>query len=169
MRFFDWRGALVIVKPDTFIKWHRTAFRAFWRWKSRKRGRPSLPKNLMNLIREMDRENPTWGEGQIAADLKLKLGYPGLGPDCSEILERGLPSPHFEPALEHLRSESRKGNRGLRFLHLCHRDLRVLYVFVAMEIGSRRILHCNVTEHPAANWTIRSSANSLLSTIRTDS
>ena len=45
-RFFDWRAALVIVKPETFVRWHRTAFRIFWRWKSRKRGRPMLPKNL---------------------------------------------------------------------------------------------------------------------------
>jgi hypothetical protein len=60
-RFFDWRDALVVVKPETFIKWHRTAFRMFWRWKSRKRGRPPLPRNIRELIREMDRENPTLG------------------------------------------------------------------------------------------------------------
>jgi len=73
-RFFDWRDALVIVKPETFIKWHRTAFRTFWRWKSRKKGRPALPKNLRELIRQMDRENPTWGEERIANELFLKLG-----------------------------------------------------------------------------------------------
>jgi len=73
-RFFDWRDALIIVKPETFIKWHRTAFRMFWRWKSRKHGRPPLPKNLRELIRQMDRENPTWGEERIAAELLLKLG-----------------------------------------------------------------------------------------------
>jgi hypothetical protein len=44
-RFFDWRDALAIVKPATFIKWHRAVFRMFWRWKSRKRGRPALPQN----------------------------------------------------------------------------------------------------------------------------
>jgi hypothetical protein len=55
VRFFDWRDAVIVVKPDTFIKWHRSAFRMFWRWKSRKRGRPSLPKNLRELIRQMAR------------------------------------------------------------------------------------------------------------------
>lgn len=55
-RFFDGQNALVIVKPETFIKWHRTAFKMFWRWKSRKRGRPTLPKNIRELIRQMDRE-----------------------------------------------------------------------------------------------------------------
>jgi putative transposase len=45
---FDWRDALVVVKPGTFIKWHRTAFRWLWRWKSRKRGRPPFPKTSVS-------------------------------------------------------------------------------------------------------------------------
>lgn len=73
-RLFDWRGALVIVKPETFIKWHRTAFRVFWRWRSRKRGRPAPPNNIRKLVRQMARENPTWGEERIADELSLKLG-----------------------------------------------------------------------------------------------
>src|SRR5438034_8493495 len=48
--------------------------RLFWRWKSRKRGRPPLPRNIKKLIHEMARENPTWGEERIASELKLKLG-----------------------------------------------------------------------------------------------
>ena len=73
-QFFDWRGALIVVKPETFVKWHRTAFRIFWRWKLRRRGRPPLPQNIRQLIREMARENPTWGEERIANELILKLG-----------------------------------------------------------------------------------------------
>jgi len=73
-RFFDWGDALVIVKPATFIKWHRSTFRTFWRWKSRKRGRPSLPGELRKLISEMASDNPTWGEERIANELSLKIG-----------------------------------------------------------------------------------------------
>ena len=73
-RFFEWQDALVIVKPETFLKWHRNAFRLFWRWKSRNRGRPQLPQNLRNLIREIARDNPSWGEERIADELQLKLG-----------------------------------------------------------------------------------------------
>jgi putative transposase len=73
-RFFDWQDALVIVQLATFVNWHRTAFRSFWRWKSRLRGRPSLPKSLRELVRQMDRDNPTWGEERIANELLLKLG-----------------------------------------------------------------------------------------------
>src|SRR5713101_496741 len=72
-RCFDWRNALVVVKPETLIGWHRGAFQLFWRWKSR-RGRPRLPKGLRALIAEMARENPTWGQARVAAELALKLG-----------------------------------------------------------------------------------------------
>jgi putative transposase len=73
-RLFDWRTALVVVKPDTLIRWHRRGFRLFWRWKSKPVGRPALSKNLQELIRKMAVENPTWGEEHIANELKLKLG-----------------------------------------------------------------------------------------------
>ena len=84
-RFFDWRNALVIVKPNTFIRWHRTAFRNFWQWKSRKRGRPTLPNNIRVLIREMACQNPTWGEERIANELLLKLGVQNFTPHGAQI------------------------------------------------------------------------------------
>jgi hypothetical protein len=58
-RMFLWRNALVNVKPDTFLRWHRQGFRLLWRWKSRLVGRPRIPKDLRRLIREMAAENPT--------------------------------------------------------------------------------------------------------------
>ena len=72
-RLFDWQTALVVVKPDTLIGWHRKGFRLFWRWKSKPTGRPPLPSDLQQLIRKMAAENPTWGE-RIANELMLKLG-----------------------------------------------------------------------------------------------
>ena len=89
--FFDWREALVIVKPETFLKWHRTAFRAFWRWRSRKRGRPPLPKNLRELIREMAHDNLTWGEERLADELKLKLGIRVSPRTVRKYLDRKRP------------------------------------------------------------------------------
>jgi len=73
-RLFNWSSALRVVKPDTFIRWHRKGFRLFWRWKSRPRGRPKLPSNLQEHIRRMAAENPIWGEARIADELRLKLG-----------------------------------------------------------------------------------------------
>src|SRR5499425_1971371 len=72
-RWFDWRQALAVVQPDTFLRWHRQGFRLFWRWKSTS-GRPALPANLQALIRRIAHENPTWGQERIANELLLKLG-----------------------------------------------------------------------------------------------
>jgi putative transposase len=72
-RWFDWRSALIVVRPETLIRWHRAGFRLLWRWKSRA-GRPPIPKELRELIRRMARENPAWGQERIANELLLKLG-----------------------------------------------------------------------------------------------
>ena len=54
-------NALVIVKPDTVVRWRRSGFRLFWRWKSRRRGgRPTVPLEIRQLIREMSLANPLW-------------------------------------------------------------------------------------------------------------
>jgi len=90
-KFFDWRDALAIVRPETFVGWHRTAFKMFWRWKSCKPGRPALPKNLRELVCRMARENPTWGEERIANELSLKLGIRVSPRTVGKYLERGKP------------------------------------------------------------------------------
>jgi hypothetical protein len=72
-RLFNWRDALVVVQPQTLVRWHRQGFRLCWRWKSRP-GRPPIPIELRQLIREMASSNPSWGEERIANELLLKLG-----------------------------------------------------------------------------------------------
>ena len=59
----DWRSALIIVKPETVVAWHRKAFRLFWTWKIHrgKPGRPPVPREIRDLIRCMCKENPGWG------------------------------------------------------------------------------------------------------------
>src|SRR5262249_43423966 len=73
-RFLAWRELLVMVKPETLIRWHRTGFRLFWRWRSRAPGRPTIPANVQRLIATMAAANRTWGEERIASELLLKLG-----------------------------------------------------------------------------------------------
>src|SRR5258707_14099585 len=71
----DWRSALVIVRPETVIGWHRKGFRLFWTWKVRhgQSGRPPVSKESRQLIRKMSRENPLWGAPRVHGEL-LKLG-----------------------------------------------------------------------------------------------
>jgi putative transposase len=71
----QWRSALVVVKPETVIAWHRKGFRLYWRWKSRagKCGRPCVSREIRELIRQMSKANPLWGAPRIHGEL-LKLG-----------------------------------------------------------------------------------------------
>src|SRR5215472_2540130 len=86
----DWRSALVIVKPETVIGWHRRGFRLFWRWKVRRGqpGRPPVPKGVRELIRKMSRENPLWGAPRIHGEL-LKLGIDIGETSVGKYLVRG--------------------------------------------------------------------------------
>ena len=72
-RWFNWRDALIVVRPRTLIAWHRKGFRLFWRWKS-EAGRRPIPVELQHLIQRIARENASWGEERIANELLLKLG-----------------------------------------------------------------------------------------------
>jgi len=143
-RLVDWRRVLVVVKPDTFIRWHRQRFRLFWRWKSKPSGRPRVPADLRRLIGDMAAANPTWGgEERIAAEFLLKLGI-RLSP---RTVRRYMPS-----------SRTPQSSRGSQawttfvrnhapsvlacdFLVAVTATFRVVYVFVVLEVGTRRILH----------------------------
>ena len=72
----SWRRHIVIVQPDTVVRWHRTVWRRYWRWKSRggRRGRPRIEPELAELIRRMTQENPRWGHMRVLGELH-KLGF----------------------------------------------------------------------------------------------
>ena len=90
----NWRSALIIVKPDTVIRWHRKVFRLYWRWKSKKikNGRPKIEQEIRDLIHRMCRENPTWGAPRIQAELTL-LGYEVVESTVAKYMICGLKSP----------------------------------------------------------------------------
>ena len=73
-RLVEWRDLLTIVRPETFVRWHRDLSRLFWRVKARRRGRPRILVELQRLIADVAAANRTWGEERIAAELRLKLG-----------------------------------------------------------------------------------------------
>jgi hypothetical protein len=156
-RMFSWRDALVNVKPDTFLRWHRQGFRLLWRRKSRPAGRPRLPKNLRQLIREMAAENPSWGEERIADELQLKLTIRVSPRTVGKYLRKDRPVRPPDPQqrwLTFVRNHA-KVMVACDFLVVITAAFRTLYVFVIIEIGSRKILHYNVTAHPTAAWTLQ--------------
>jgi len=70
--WLKWADALVIVKPETVVRWHRAGFRAFWRWKSHRLGRPGTEPEIRELIRRMASENLTWGSRPVPKLGRLK-------------------------------------------------------------------------------------------------
>jgi putative transposase len=152
---FDWRRALVVVRPETLIRWHRAGWRLFWRLKSRP-GRPPIPVELQALIRRMANENPSWGEERIANELLLKLGT-RVSP---RTVNKYLPSsPRGRPRGELRRSTflrlHAQGIIACDFFVAVTATFRLLYVFVVIEHRSRRLIHCNVTAHTSAAWTLQ--------------
>ena len=115
-RWFDWRCALTVVTPRTFIGWHRQGFRFYWRRKCQA-GRPPIPLELQHLIRRMAHENPSWGEERIANELLLKLGLrvsPAHDPEVSAKVAGPARRPSAQrPALVYLSEESRGGHHRL--------------------------------------------------------
>jgi putative transposase len=155
-RMFPWGNSLMNVKPDTLIRWQRKGFRLFWRWKSKPRGRPRLPKDLRQLIREMAAENPTWGEERIANELKLNLGI-RVSPRTVENYLRAGPVRTPDPKQRWLTfvHNHAKAIVACDFFVVVTASFRTLYVFVILELGRRRILYQNVTAHPTAEWTLQ--------------
>ncbi len=153
MRFWpDWRSALLIVQPETVIRWHRQGFRLYWRWKSRagKPGRPAIESGVRALIRRMSRENPTWGAPRIQSELKL------LGHDLAEstVAKYMLRPP--QPPSQTWRTflDNHLGDlAAIDFFTVPTATFRVLFCFVVLRHERRRVVHFNVTTNPTARWT----------------
>ena len=155
---FDWRDALLIVKPATLVRWHRKGFRLLWKLKFRL-GRPTVPCEVQALIRRMALENPTWGEERIANELLLKLGL-----QVSPRTVRKFMPESTDDGPEGWRSDQRWTTfvrNHAETIVACDSFVsvtamfKILYVFVVIEHATRRILHCNVTAHPTAEWTLQ--------------
>jgi putative transposase len=152
--FVEWRHLLTIVKPETLIRWHRNVFRLWWRWKSRAAGRPPIPVDLRQLIATMAAANRTWGEERIAAELLVKLGIRVSPRTVRRYMPSGPPrARHGTQAWSVFVRNHVRSVLASDFFVVVTATFRVIYVFVVMEVGSRRILHWNVTAHPTADWT----------------
>lgn len=126
----------------------------FWRWKSRG-GRPRLPKDLRTLIAEMVRENPTWGEMRVASELGLKLGI-RISPRTvraywpQDLKPSGCKS--TQRWMTFVRNHA-KAIVACDFAVAVTLRFQLLYVFVVMEVGSRKLLHISATAQPTSAWT----------------
>ncbi len=149
-----WKQALVVVSPDTVVRWHRSGFALYWRVISRARrviGRKRISKEVRNLIFQMVAENPIWGAPWIHGEL-LMLGFDISERTISRWMKRAPRDP--EPAkrwLTFLRNH-REAIAAMDFFTVPTITFGVLYCFFVNSHDRRRILHFNVTEHPTSLW-----------------
>lgn len=150
----SWKQALVIVQPDTLLRWHRDLFRWIWRRKSRPKrtaGRPPLSENTVALIKRMAQENRTWGAKRIHGEL-LKLGLrvskTTIRKYIRQVRPPGTSNQNWATFLRNHASQI----WACDFLQTYDLFFRSLFVFVIIELGSRRIVHYGVTRHPTDVW-----------------
>ena len=160
VRMYQWFPLILtvvtIVQPETLVRWHRTGFRRYWRWKSNSRGgRPRIEIELRALIRQMSTENQLWGAPRIHGEL-LKLGFEVAQSSVAKYMAKR-------------RGPSSQG--WWTFLHnhapdIAAMDLFVvptigfdlLYAFVIVRLDRRDLVWINVTAHPSAEWVARQIA-----------
>ncbi|MFB0553056.1 MAG: transposase [Phycisphaerae bacterium] len=148
----QWKSALIVVKPETVIKWHRRGFKLYWRWKSQpsKVGRPRVSKEIRDLIRQMSQENPTWGAPRIQSELKL-LGFEIADSTVAKymIRQKKPPSQTWRSFLKnHVKQIA-----AIDFFIVPTVRFQILYCFIVLRHHRRQIVHFNVTIRPTARWT----------------
>jgi transposase InsO family protein len=154
-RFCNWRDALVVVRPETMLRWHRAGWKLLWRLKSRS-GRPPIPLEIRALIRRMANENPSWGEERIANEMLVKLGIRVSPRTVSKYLPQRPPRrPRRDLRWSTFLRLHAQGIIACDFFVAVTATFRLLYVFVVIEHRSRRLIHCNITAHPSATWTLQ--------------
>jgi hypothetical protein len=153
----QWRRWLIIVTPESVVRWHRAGFRLYWRAISKARkplGRKQTPKEVPELIFRMATENPTWGAPRIHGEL-LMLGFDISERTISRWMKRAPTDPG--PAkrwLAFLRNH-REAIAAMDFFTIPTVTFGVLYCFFVIAHDRRRILHFNVTNHPTSRWTVQ--------------
>jgi transposase InsO family protein len=148
-----WKQALVIVQPETVLRWHRDLFRWVWRRKSRprRRGKPPLTHDIVSLIKQMAKENRTWGAERIRGEL-LKLGIKVAKNTIQRyIYQVRSPLSTKQTWATFLRNHA-KDIWAVDFLQTYDLFFRAIFVFVVIELGSRRLVHYRVTRSPNDAW-----------------
>ena len=147
------RSTITIVQPDTVLRWHRSGFRLYWRWKSRSRsGRPRVPVEVRSLIRRLNMENPLWGAPRIHGEL-LKLGFEVAQSTVAKYMARRRPG-SGQTWKTFLRNHA-SGIGAVDFLVVPTINFRLLFVLVILRHERRRLISLSVTDHPTAAWIAR--------------
>jgi transposase InsO family protein len=144
---------LMIIRPETLVRWHRAGFRRYWRWKSRRQGgRPPIKAELRALIRQMSTENELWGAPRIHGEL-LKLGVEVAQSSVAKYMvkRRGPPSQGWRTFLRNHAPEV----AAMDLFVVPTIGFKLLYGLVVVRIHRRDLVCINVTANPTAEWVAR--------------
>jgi hypothetical protein len=153
-RVRSWRQALLLVQPDTLLRWHRRLLRTFWRWNSRStalRHRPPIAAETIALIRQMAADNRTWGAERIRGEL-LKLHLHVAKSTIQKYLRGARPPRRAGQTWGTFLRNHAQDNWAADFLPGTDLRFRPLYAFFLVELASRRVVHMGVTCHPTDAW-----------------
>lgn len=157
-RFWSsWKTALIVVSPDTVVRWHRVGFKLYWRLISRARkprGRRPVTKEVRELIFQMVAENPTWRAPRIHGELTM-LGFNVSERTVSRWMCRAPSNPDSTQRWLTFLRNHREAIAAMDFFSVPTITFNVLHVFFVIGHDRRRILHFNVTQHPTSDWIVQ--------------
>ena len=136
------------MQPATVLKWHQQGFKLYWRWKSRKRGRPQVNADMRKLIKQLSTENRIWTAERIHDHLVL-LGFDPPHPDSiRKYMFKPDPSRGSSQTwLTFIRNHLHE-SWAMDFCTVPTLSFKILYVFVILDHSLRQVLHFNVTRYP---------------------
>jgi putative transposase len=149
-----WKTALMIIQPDTLLRWHRDLFRFVWRRKSKRKGkvgRAPLAEGTIRLIKAMAQANQTWGAERIRGEL-LKLGIKVAKSTIQRYINQVREPLSTKQTWSTFLRNHAKDIWAVDFLQICDLFFRDIFVSVVIELGSRRLLHFGVTRSPSDAW-----------------
>ena len=150
----DWRSELILVKPETVIRWSERKFREFWRMKSQNRpGRPAIAKEHIDFIRRISSDHPEYGEDRVTLELEVKFGIRHACSTVRKYMVKRRLGPKDSQAWRSFLKNQAKAMWSCDFFVQHTVGFHILYIFVIMELANRKVIHLNVTDHPTLEWT----------------
>ena len=152
-----WKQALIVVNPETVVRWHRLGFALYWRVISKARrvvGRKRISKEVRDLIFRMAAGNPTWGAPRIHGEL-LMLGFNVSERTISRWMKRVPRDPERAKRWLAFLRNHREAIAAMDFFTVPTVRFSVLYCFFVISHDRRQILHFNVTKHPTSVWIVQ--------------
>jgi len=151
-RLKHWKDALVLLKPETLLHWHREGFRLFWKHQSKpKTNQPKIAAETIALIRQMAQENPLWGAERIRGEL-LKVGIKVAKRTIQRYMRRTKSPEELHQKWSAFFHNHADDIWACDFLPVIDLSFRALFVFFIIELSSRRVVHFAITRHPMQQW-----------------